>query len=247
MRPYKLLACLILLFCFQLSFFFPNVTLAAWYCAYEDSINWGKCDFLRPSIDTTRILAIYCTPHLADDTLPTYWSIVWDTTYQLSIPRFFKDNSKGKYLLYCDPKVDTINGRPSPFRHPSLYPNGDKCAGGGTAFAESIFIKVDSVVNFANYDQDQDRIVDGFVFIVVNATTYSDWVCPCLGDFSYKTHDTNAYGDTIQVLGERGIEIPMNGSESLSDTARFMQECIHTWGHQFGLPDLFLSRWSGYG
>jgi hypothetical protein len=185
MRPQKLLPCLIIIL-ISIAFILPKIASSVWYCVYEDSSNWGKCDYLRPSIDTTRILAIYCTPHLAADTLPTYWSLVWDTTYQYSIPQFFKDNSNGKYLLYCDPKVDTVNGRPSPFRHPSLYPNGEKCEGGGTAFAESIFIMVDSVVNFANYDQDNDGIVDGFVFIMVNATTNYEWPCPCLGDFSSK-------------------------------------------------------------
>jgi hypothetical protein len=174
-----------------LSFCFQPLALSCinpWYCAFEDTANISKCQYIRPSIDTIHTLAIYCAGRC--DTgkvdLPSYWATVWADTGK-TIPQYFRDNSNGKYLLTCDPKIDTVNGIQVPFFHPSLHPDTLRCSGGGAAFADSIFIMVDSVINFSNYDQDQDGIVDGFFFIIVNATTISDWVYPCLGDFSSKT------------------------------------------------------------
>jgi len=109
------------------------------------------------------------------------------------------------------------------------------CEGGGNLFADTIFLMVDSVVNFADYDQDQDGIVDGFFFIILAS---EDRGCACLGDYTYKTHDTTLSGDTIQVLGERGVEIRW-GSVSPPPRAELIHHCVHQWGHQLGLPDLY--------
>jgi hypothetical protein len=154
----------------------------AFLCAYTDTLYSPKCSFLRSSIDTSRVLAIYCTGYTQPGKLPSFWASMWADS-GLSVSGFFNDNSYGKYILHCDPKVDSVNGQPCPFKHPSLAPAGGYCNGGGQTFADSIFLMVDSVVNFADYDQDQDGIVDGFFFIIL-ATHWTG--CPCLGEFSAK-------------------------------------------------------------
>jgi hypothetical protein len=217
---------------------FPCSYLEASYpieCAYKDTSNIRKCPYLRPSIDTIHTLAIYCTDY-CDQPLPPYWKDVWDSSEINSIPQFFRDNSYDKYILYCDPKVDSSDGHPVPFGLPDTV-NSVLCTGGGADFAYGIFARVDSVVNFADYDEDQDGIVDGFFFVILTFTLPSGCHgCACLGDFSYTTHDTTASGDTIRVLGERGVEIRI-----ISGIQRdiFIHLCAHMWGHQLGLHDLF--------
>lgn len=48
------------------------------------------------------------------------------------------------------------------------------CTGGGEGFRDGIFPMVDSVVDFADYDGDEDGVVDGFFFIVLKA---APWPC----------------------------------------------------------------------
>jgi M6 family metalloprotease-like protein len=210
----------------------------AFLCAFGDTSNISKCPYVRPSIDTTRTLAIYCTGHNDPGDLPYYWASVWDTSGIVTLYRFFEDNSGGKYLLYCDPIVDTVGGEPCPFEHPSLAPDAYECTGGGEGFADTIFSMVDSVVDFADYDEDRDAIVDGFFFIIL-ASHFTG--CACLGDYSYTTHDTTSSGDTIRVLGERGAEIRF-GLVEAPNQAEFVHHCAHQWGHQLGLPDLYKAK-----
>jgi len=61
---------------FSIGFFLSETSFADLTCAFEDSSNISKCSYRRPSIDTIRTLAIYCTPHLAANTLLSYWMIV---------------------------------------------------------------------------------------------------------------------------------------------------------------------------
>lgn len=217
-----------------LTCFFPKTGLAYYfYCAYEDTGNISKCPYHRPSADTIHTLAIYCTGHQYPGELPSYWQMVWGSS-GATIPQFFRDNSNDQFVLSCDPVIDTVEGDPSPFRHPSLEPTNTVCTGGGDGFPDGIFPQVDSVVDFAQYDEDGDAVVDGFFFIVLKANHNRG--CACLSDFSYTTNDTTTSGDTILVLGERGVDIPVEAD--YEDTARFMHHCIHQWGHQFGLHDL---------
>lgn len=134
-------------FVFIVSFFsFCLKTSLAFNCAFEDTSNISKCSYLRPSIDAIRTLVIYCTGDTSQGELPDYWATVWDTSSITLYPNFFKDNSNSKYILYCDPKVDTVDIEPAPFRHPSCDPNEVLCTGGGADFADGIFPMVDSVV-----------------------------------------------------------------------------------------------------
>jgi len=159
--------CAVVLGFFAGPLFCPGTSLA-FLCAFVDTSNISKCPYVRPPIDTTRTLVIYCTGHQEPLDLPSYWADVWDTSGIETIPSFFKDNSGGKYSLYCDPVVDTIGGQPCPFEHPSLAPDLWPCTGGGDVFADTIFTMVDSVVDFALYDEDEDAVVDGFFFIILS-------------------------------------------------------------------------------
>ncbi len=62
-----------------------------------------------PSTGTFRALVVYaCGSDAPADTLPDWWASIWDTATaaQHTVPRYFKDNSLGKYLL-----IPTLYGR----------------------------------------------------------------------------------------------------------------------------------------
>jgi M6 family metalloprotease-like protein len=151
-----------------------------------------------------------------------------------SVPQFLWDSSRGKYLLSCD----VISWGRYPIHDPTFDHNDYdwvSCTGGGTDFATHIFQIVDDSVDFKDYDADHDGIVDGFFFIILENCMYSRG-CGCLTNFSYKTNDTTATGDTIWVLGQRGVEVRiMAGSDNDVELTHI---CVHEWGHQFGLVDL---------
>lgn len=222
----------VIAFISSLIFFSHSSKSFAWTCAFEDTSNISKCPYSRPSIDTIKTFAIFCSDSGIYDSLATcFRNDVWQMDTR-SVPQFLWDNSMGKCSLSCD----VISRGPYPIRHPTLNSDGDLCTGGGTAFATYIFQVADSTTNFALYDEDQDGIVDGFFFIILHLDPHKQG-CPCLGDFSYKTNDTTSTGDTVWVLGERGVEVRMTPGDITQD--EFVHICVHEWGHQFGLVDLF--------
>jgi len=221
----------VIVFISSLIFFSQNSKASAWKCAFEDTSNISKCPYLRPSIDTIKTFAIYCSDSSVLSLLPVFYRDVW-TMGKRSVPQFLWDNSMGKCSLSCD----VISRGEYPIRHPTLNSDYELCTGGGPVFAAGIFQIADSTTNFALYDEDQDGIVDGFFFIILHIDPHVQG-CPCLGDFSYKTNDTTSTGDTVWVLGERGVEVRMTAGNITQDEV--VHICVHEWGHQFGLVDLY--------
>ncbi len=174
---------LLVLFIACILFIFPK-TSKAFECAFDNSYYIQECSYLRPAIDTTHVLAIYCCGADSLYPLPGFYSSVWQME-QSSIPQFFSDNSMGKYILNCDVIVNDLY----PIQHPTLDPVDTDCSGGGTGFATGIFEIVDIMVNFADYDEDGDGLVDGFFFIILDSSSTAKG-CGCLGDFSYNTKNT---------------------------------------------------------
>lgn len=56
-----------------------------------------------PKTGATKAVVIYATwdstTNPKKDTMPDWWARVWDSTKQLSVPKFYKDNSLGKYMI----------------------------------------------------------------------------------------------------------------------------------------------------
>ncbi len=220
---------LAIVFCALLVLSLSSVSAFAFECAFDDTSKVADCTYLRPSVDTTHTLAIYCCGAESLFALPGSALGVWQMG-ERGVPEFFKQNSFEKYRLTCDVVVDGA----FPIQHPTLDPGEVDCTGGGTDFATGIFALADNIIDFADYDADEDGIVDGFFFIIVGDYDPPRG-CACLGDFLYKTQDTSATGDTIVVSGQRGVEVRVN---TLTDREEFIHVCVHQWGHQFGLVDL---------
>jgi hypothetical protein len=71
---------LVIVLFFFLIFFSLSLKTFAFFCAFEDTSNISKCSYLRPSIDTIKTLAIYCTGYQSTQQLPDYWATIWDTS-----------------------------------------------------------------------------------------------------------------------------------------------------------------------
>jgi|GEM_PF-1417701 len=219
-----------------LSFFIlfsPSLEILAFDCVLDDTSKASLCTYdSRPPIDTIHTLAIYCCGAETLYSLPMYYSSVWQLG-EFSVSQFFEDNSDGKYALSCDAVKDGFY----PIQHPTLDPSEEDCAGGGTEFASVILEIVDSLVDFADYDGDEDGVVDGFFFVIVGDYETPKG-CACLSNFSYQTDDTTLTGDTIEVSGEMGVEVRIKAPPEPTPEAEFVHICVHQWGHQFGLIDL---------
>ncbi len=65
-------------------------------CGTPDSATWP----FAPPIDTLKAVAVYaCRTSAPTIQLPTWAKGIWNSSQQASVPRYFKDNSFGKYLM----------------------------------------------------------------------------------------------------------------------------------------------------
>ncbi len=60
-----------------------------------------------PKTGVAKAVVIYATwdstTNPKKDTMPDWWANVWDSTRQLSVPKFYKDNSLEKFLMLPTP------------------------------------------------------------------------------------------------------------------------------------------------
>ncbi len=69
-------------------------------CNTHDSASWTPA----ASIGTLKAAVIYaCNQNASTIQLPSWAKSIWDSSKQLSVPRFYKDNSLGKYLMLSTP------------------------------------------------------------------------------------------------------------------------------------------------
>ncbi len=169
-------------FLFCLVLFVPALIFAqadtAFICgAVQESIGVVKVD----SVGIVKAVVIYaCDTSASTNVLPSWWAQIWDSSKQLSVPRWYKDNSLGQLILNAVPygrdsshcftsNIATayiLDGRDAYFR----------------SFVHDIIVRADTVINFADFDNDgangipasQDSVgdddgdVDALFFVVVN-------------------------------------------------------------------------------
>lgn len=139
------------------------------------------------------------------------------------------------YSLDCHPFA--YGNRP--FYRDSLIPDHGVCTSGGTGFADEILEIADPYINYADFDKDNNGVVDGFFFIIISPSTETGG-CPIV-DCNYLSNDTLADGERVLVDGYYGVEIRIYGdsNDNFSGGDYFKHFCVHEWGHQFGLNDLY--------
>jgi M6 family metalloprotease-like protein len=186
----------------------------------------------RPTTGKHHAFAIYCSDSTVT-TLPSYWYNHWGNNY-FAIGGFLLEMSDSTCSLDCDPYA--YGSRP--FCHDGLRPSPGWCNSGGPGFADSILKTADPHIDYAKYDKDNDGFVDGFFFIIIDSST----VGGCDGvNCDYLSNDTLANGQRVRVYGYYGVEIRIRAYSNLSFTNcdDFVHICVHEWGHQFGLNDLY--------
>ncbi len=188
------------------------------------------CSHTVSPTDTLNAIVIYaCSTGAPLGTLlPSWKDDIWNPNVQLSVPRFYLDNSAGKYLITA-----AAYGRDSTHCFTSSVAGATYLSYG---FFKSIMDTADVYINFGNYDTDgpngsPDGVVDGLFFVVVNHNAMGG-----TEGFNYRTHDVNSHGDTVEVSQYRSIRGTVDYSNSW-DRAVYL--CAHEWGHRLGLPDLY--------
>lgn len=187
-------------------------------------------------IDTLKALAVFAQHALNTTKLPVWADSIWDSARQLSVPRYFKDNSLGKYVMtaVASSRNDTTSWTSSstPIPDPAQGLEGDPVGGN---FFQDVMMRVDSVTNFADFDLDQDDVVDACFFIVVNHGGFSGVLLnEASALWEYRTKDTAADGDTI-IVGRQRLVLIRSSQEK-----KVLSLCAHEWGHAiFGPGDWY--------
>ncbi|MGE5692946.1 MAG: FlgD immunoglobulin-like domain containing protein [Candidatus Zixiibacteriota bacterium] len=209
----------------------------------EDDSTFFRCltpdSVIPPAVpvgsETLSVVAIYaCGTEASTTALPSWWERIWQPDTQHSVPKFYKDNSFGNYIMNSG----------------AFGQNDTHCftfvGDGDDPFNEHDFaILMDEVIpyadmveniNFGDFDNDTDGIVDGLFFIVVNHSGDEGFaVIP----FGYTTNDTNRNGDQVSISPLRTVAFKANSRE------RAVTVAAHEWGHILGRPNHYGSGWGG--
>ncbi len=179
-----------------------------------------------PTTGTVKAVAIYaCGSNASTDTLPVWWAQVWDTARQHSIPRLYKDNSLGQYIM-----LPTPYGRDAGHCFKASIPfQGGDAGIFDKPFFDSIMTQADAAINFANFDGNNDDTVDAFFLVFVNHGGSSGRP----GGFGWTTNDISVNGRNVVITGNHSTR------NIIASEARAVHICSHEWGHVLGnLPDL---------
>ncbi|MCI0595321.1 MAG: hypothetical protein L0Z48_02130, partial [candidate division Zixibacteria bacterium] len=203
------------------------------YCSTPDSI--GRT--VQAGQQTLSPVAIFaCGTDASTDRLPSWYSSIFNFAVQLSVPRFYRDNSLGKYIMNS-----TAFGLNDTLCFSFSYPaNGlmQDHDGVGQWFQE-VITQADDSIDFASFDADSDGVVDGLFFMIVNHTS-DDGFAPLQSDFNYTTNDPAAGGGYVEIVTERVVVVKPSGHE------RAIALAAHEWGHVLGLPELYGRAWNDF-
>ena len=195
----------------------------------------GEAELVQEAIDTVFAVALYaCTDTSIVQTLPTWYADVWDSTRNLSVPRYYAENSNYKHVVFADPFGRTDD---SCFLGPAQYtPNPPW---GNANFNLAIVSAADELIDFGNYDEDGDNYVDYIFMMYVNfgvSGGYNGFPLPGI----YYTNDTSEDGDTIKITSSGCTVYANREVAGVFVTA-------HEYGHDLGFSDIYSYNHMGYG
>ncbi len=87
----------VLLFALLFLLFIPTKEgFGMFVCGPIDTVTWTAA----PSTGTLKAVVIYaCSTGAATIQLPSWAKTIWDSSKQVSVPRYYRDNSLGKYHM----------------------------------------------------------------------------------------------------------------------------------------------------
>ncbi|MCI0596703.1 MAG: hypothetical protein L0Z48_09225 [candidate division Zixibacteria bacterium] len=209
----------------------------------------GFCP-LNPTLGNVRAVVIYASgPGRSSDNLPSWKDSIWNINIQRSVPKYYKDNSLNRYILSA-----TTFGRDSfhCFVSDSLFTANcvPQLTGGGRAYLLDVLRKADSIINFADFDNDgpngipasqdttnggqgdDDGIVDAMAIVTVNHPRTSGTLLNCDAKDTVHTGDFSVGGRRIVICGCRTtVQFAENRTKAL-------RIICHEWGHLLGATDL---------
>jgi len=206
-----------------------------------------------PPPPVNRVINIFCwcpseslPPGMMLD-LPAYKDSIFDSTWEGSMTRYFKDMS---YNARTGEVKHRIIGTSVGWSDSIHYVRSDsswdyymRVAGGRLwvaqdSFETQIIRKVDQYINFADYDYNQDGNVDCVLFQFApyaygNRMDFPSGSCP----LKMSDYPTN---DGVLIQHYRGAQQWLQTPEAFKSPLKF---CIgvtaHEYGHVIGLPDLY--------
>ncbi len=156
--------------------------------------------------------------------LPDWYDDICDPENLNSIPNYFKDISFGHHTLTMTPygqdDKNCIVSHVKLNANPSFIPLVN--------YFEDIMYKADMVINFADFDKDNDGYVDYLFFVVANR---GGTVGQASG-YNYTTMDRNDNGEAIKIHSD---QCSLNRIRNHVGAKMLL---THEYGHALGLEDL---------
>lgn len=153
-----------------------------------------------------------------------------------SVRDFYYENSYGQFILQADvvgPYVTDSNA--------AFY--GNNVNGDYQAFAREAFIAASSSVNFSNYDNDNDGVMDGAHILFAGSGEEAGGGADCIWSHKWQLFDPLVYDSTIISTYSCSPEYQGNEEERLTNIGVI----CHELGHVFGSPDYYDTDYASSG
>ena len=153
-----------------------------------------------------------------------------------SVRDFYYENSYGQFILESD-----IAGPYVADSNMAYY--GNNSHGHEQEFAREAFIAASANVNFSNYDNDGDGVMDGAHILFAGSGEEAGGGADCIWSHKWNLAESLTFDSTIISTYSCSPEYQGNGEEKLTNIGVI----CHELGHVFGSPDYYDTDYAGSG
>ena len=216
-----------------------NIMLSLWKLTAEQE----KMKYSGDVVGTKRILIILMGFQDKPFTIAPMFvrsmfnQINYNTNYARgSVRDFYYENSYGQFILDADvvgPYVTDSN----------LAYYGNNSYGHEREFAREAFVAASANVNYANYDNDGDGIMDGAHILFAGCGEEAGGGADCIWSHKWNLAEPLTFDSTVISTYSCSPEYQGNSEEKLTNIGVI----CHELGHVFGAPDYYDTDYAGSG